>query len=787
MCRREKSKRGTVLATWVLVAAAVRAGEVGLTVKEIEVMGTGISAATAQTIKNTLATKVGDAFSSEKVRLDMQQLLERGFFCSVVRREEVPGGLRLIYIVEENPRIQAVRFQGYKPSEDQKKTIGLKTREGERIAAVNLARPAEHPQIKDDVARLLKYFHDEGYAHAQVTPLVETGPLGMIVTFKIDAGSKVRLKEIRFVGNKTIPSKELLKLLDRSKLRLDKWYTSTGFSEEAVNEYVQVVQGYYRFKGLADATVTLGGIEYRGSDRSRAYATIQVDEGQTYTISSMAVQGNMAIGEQEILRAIAPLTVGSPYSPEAVGRAADAIESLYRKRGYAEVKCRPAEKLAGDGRSYAVSFNITEGESLIIDNMTTKGNLKTRQDVILREFAFQGLGPDKPYDGEKVDKAVRQLNNLRYFKSVKTELTPTEPPKPGRRNLQTEVEESETGMFLFGVGFSTSSALIGNISLEQFNFDWGDKPESWADFWSGNAFTGGGQYFRLALRPGTVQSEYSIEWQDPWFHDRPRSFGWRLFDFSRDQDTWTENRIGLGLNWSSYRQPVDPDTNYNYRVRLESVSVSSVDHDAPDDAFDAKGSHALLGFGLTKTRDRRDNIYSPTTGYNWELGGQAVATSGSYLELRASRTNYKVMKVDALNRKSVLSWGGTIGTKLGSPEIFERYYAGGAGSFRGFAYRGVSPHDNGEPVGGRSELLGTVEYRRPFYGDNIQIVYFTDFGTVTESLLPLTEPRLSVGFGFRISIPQLSREPFAIDFGFPLLKQSDDETEIISLSVSVFK
>lgn len=760
----------------VLLVASISWGAVaGLPVKEIRIMG--VSPRKARTIQGILLTKINQPYSPADIETDIKRLWERGFFCTDVRAEDLDGGVRLIYTIQENPLVSSVRFRGRVRADELKKIII--TREGQHIFVGSLIDPAKVGQIKGDARRIKKYFLDRGYRDVMVTPSVQRVGRTVAVTFDIRLGPKVRLKSIEFVGNKAFLPKELKRLM---QTKVDKWYTSSGFNEDILRQDLERIESFYRFKGFPDATVTLEKLEYRGSKKDRAYATVRIQEGERYRVASLSFFGNRAIAEKELLKALEPLAVDSTFSPETLADASKRVEQLYRKRGYAEASCVPEANLADDGRSYDIAFRVKEGEAVILENIITKGNVETRQDVVLREFSQEGLVPGSPFDGEKLARVERRLRNLRYFSDVHTELVPTMPPKPSRRNLLVEVEETETGMLLFGAGFSSTNALIGNISLEQWNFDWKDKPESWSDFWSGNAFTGGGQYFRIALRPGTVQSEYWLEWQDPWFKQKPQSFGWRLFSFGRDQNTWTESRSGLGLQYG-FRQALDPDSSLMHRLRLESVNVGSVQNDAPSDAVSDRGSHFVLGLRTTFTRDRRDNAFIPTRGYIWRAGAEFVIGSGSYLELRASRKNYRVLKTDSLGRKHILSWGLTAGVKLGSPKIFERFYAGGAESFRGFEFRGVSPHDNGEPVGGKSLFIGTVEYAVPLYGDSFQLVWFTDFGSVNDSYFPLADFRVSAGVGFRFSVPQLGRQPVSLNFAVPLIKQSDDETEFLSFSV----
>ena len=139
---------------------------------------------------------------------------------------------------------------------------------------------------------------------------------------------------------------------------------------------------------------------------------------------------------------------------------------------------------------------------------------------------------------------------------------------------------------------------------------------------------------------------------------------------------------------------------------------------------------------------------------------------------------------DVLGRRSVFKLKARAGFAPGDPPIFERFYAGGQGTIRGFEYRGVGPFERDEPIGGEFLLLLGSEYEFPLFGKNFSGVLFLDSGTVEENT-SISTMRAAAGFGFRFTVDMFGAPvPFALDFGFPLVKDDDDETQVFSFSIA---
>ena len=219
-------------------------------------------------------------------------------------------------------------------------------------------------------------------------------------------------------------------------------------------------------------------------------------------------------------------------------------------------------------------------------------------------------------------------------------------------------------------------------------------------------------------------------------------------------------------------------------MRLENVKMGGFPAGSPTVLTETGGDNFLSTASTTLTYDARDNAFMPSRGnfasFTYEQG------FGEYtyprMDISASQFFTTYERPDGFG-KQILSFTGQLGFTSNQTPIFERYFAGGYSSFRGFYFRGVSPVQNGVKVGGDFMAVGSAEYMIPITAnDNIRTVIFTDFGTV-EPDVSLKDFRISAGFGFRLTIPAMGPAPLAFDFAWPIMKEDSDRLRVFSFYV----
>jgi outer membrane protein insertion porin family len=356
-------------------------------------------------------------------------------------------------------------------------------------------------------------------------------------------------------------------------------------------------------------------------------------------------------------------------------------------------------------------------------------------------------------------------------------------------DLEAVVTEAQTGRLMFGVGVNSNAGLIGNIVIDEQNFDITRWPSSWYDFTSGQAWRGAGQRFRVEAAPGTQVSRYVVSFSEPYLFDSPVSFSVAGSYYQRFFRDWREERVsgrwGLG-----YQFPFRPDMSVTTGLRLEEVEVSEPRTPTPPELAEVLGHNTVVGFRVGLVHDTRDSPFMPTEGFMTNYEFEQVVGSFSYPRFTAEASRYFTLhqRPDGSGRH-VFKVGGEFGISGEDTPIYDHFFAGGFNTLRGFRFRGASPRSLGVVVGGELQLLGTTEYMFPITADDmLRGVVFADFGTVEREIdLNSDNFRLAPGLGLRIQVPALGPAPLAFDFAFPILEAPGDENQVFAFFVGINK
>ncbi|MGL4944608.1 MAG: POTRA domain-containing protein [Thermoguttaceae bacterium] len=359
--------------------------------------------------------------------------------------------------------------------------------------------------------------------------------------------------------------------------------------------------------------------------------------------------------------------------------------------------------------------------------------------------------------------------------------------------MKVRVQETRTGQVMMSVAVNSDAGLMGRFVLEEQNFDilrWPRSPfrlEDWR-----NSFRGAGQRFRLEAMPGVNVNRYEASWQTPYLFNLDYSLGLSGYYYQRGYDEWYEDRVGgtvtLGKNWTK---------DFSTALTFQGQEARIYHPQLPAyDLMTALGSHPLYTFGISATHDTRDNQYLATQGHRYTAGVEQ--TIGGYQYIRGSaEINHYLMLRERPDRSGrwVLGIRNAVGISESTTPIFERYFAGGFSSLRGFQYRTVSPRDfgpqtyTGMPVGGCFEFYNSAELIFPITADDmVRGSLFCDTGTVQTIGSKWNDPyRVSVGFGLRVTVPMMGPMPIALDFAFPLVKGPNDQNQLFTFNVGFMR
>ncbi len=381
--------------------------------------------------------------------------------------------------------------------------------------------------------------------------------------------------------------------------------------------------------------------------------------------------------------------------------------------------------------------------------------------------------------------AAPAADGTNLFSDPAASMFPQAPGEP-LRDLPIEIDpkETQTGRLMFGVGVNSDAGLVGNVTVDEQNFDWRNVPSSWEDVMEGRAWRGAGERFRLELVPGTQVQRYMVTYQDPYLNDQPISFGLSGFYYQRIYTEWTENRVGGSV---SLGYQFTHDLTGTVRFQGQDVTIENPEFPVPD-LLEVLGRNPLYTFSASLQHDTRDNPFMATEGHliSAMLGENLGAFQYPNASVEFSQY-FKIFQRADRSGNHVLNLDLRAGYTGDNTPIFERFYAGGFSSIRGFAFRGVTPRDPiyGMGVGGDFQLLGTAQYMFPITADDmLKGVVFVDAGTVEPTISNWNQQvRVAPGFGLRISIPMMGPAPIALDFAFPLNPQPGDQTQIFSFFV----
>ncbi|MGB2937963.1 MAG: outer membrane protein assembly factor BamA [Phycisphaerae bacterium] len=758
-------------AAWLAPAAARAAGEAEAEGQRIvRVVVRGNERVNTHRILGQMRLREGSAYSPAAVDEDLKRIYDLHEFDDVViRPEQEDEGLVLVVEVTERPILGRLEFMGnhHFSDKDLAETIGLAA--GDKM---------DRHRIFTGARAIEQKYRDAGFYFVRVMLDEDRLADQQVARFTVTEGPRVRIRRMEFVGNFSLPARELKKQMETRA-----WFlvlASGVYDEERIERDVTNVRNYYIDQGFLDVRVQRELAFNR--DRTRLTIRIVIEEGPRYQVRSVALADverfSRSLLKKQMDQEIG-MAPGEPYTAEKMRQAVRLVRETYGEVGHIDTVVRPVIDFAEEPGLVDVTFQVEEGRQVRIGEIRIEGNLLTQDKVVRRELRFF---PDEPVNTKLIDRARRRLEGSGLFRpgSVRVAAVPTENPEV--RNVLVRVEETETANLILGAGISSNSGVVGNISFIQRNFDLADRPESWDEFWRGEAFRGAGQLFRISLEPGIELQRYRIDFREPHLADTDFSLSASGFFFDRRRSAYDERRIGGSIGFG---KEVRDDLHAFLNFRLETINISNLDVGVPQDILDVKGSSSLTSAEIGLLKDTTDSFFFPTEGYRVRGSAeQAGALGGSYTFTKFVLDGRKYWTVtrDVLDRRSVLAVRGRLGVIAGDAPVFERFYAGGQGSLRGFEFRGAGPHKNDTEIGGDVLVLASAEYSFPLFEKNLTGVLFLDTGTV-EKGIGLSTWRASVGFGVRFTVPFFGPVPFAFDFGFPIAKDGDDDEEIFSFTI----
>jgi len=391
--------------------------------------------------------------------------------------------------------------------------------------------------------------------------------------------------------------------------------------------------------------------------------------------------------------------------------------------------------------------------------------------------------PGQTLNSPAMRASERNLIRLNIFKTDPPPLISVLDPDSDSelKDLLVEVHEDKTGSLVFGAGVNSDAGVTGQIVLTERNFDITRFPTSVDDILANRAFRGAGQEFRMEVVPGTELNRFTVSWREPYLFDSPYSLGLSGYYYTRFFEDYDEQRLG-GRATIGHR--FTPAWSGSISARVEEVEISDVPPFAPPAYQEALGSNMVYAPRVSLVRDTRDSVLRPTEGNMFEVSYEQAFGDFTFPVVMVEDSQFWTVweRPDGSGRHVIVARG-QVGWQGDDAPLYERFFAGGFRTLRGFDFRGVGPNENGFFVGGHFQLLGSVEYQIPILqNDMLYAVVFSDFGTV-ESDVDIKDFRVSAGAGLRIVVPMFGPVPIALDWAYPIVKKDTDETQIFAFFV----
>jgi outer membrane protein insertion porin family len=740
----------------------------GRIVSEVRIVGLGLM--DESTVRNMVRTGAGDPYNSSIAERDVSRLRRSGRFLTVDWSTEADGDrVRVVLRLAERPAVTDVRFAG-----------NVKYKESDLLKQVALAPgdPIDLFAARQGQTEIASMYRNAGYGDVVITFDEEQLNTTGVLLYQIEEGPKVKITAIEFEGNETFPSERLRRLIVTKKAL---WPFRPGrFDSEIVEADAATVQRFHRDEGFLDSRVS-----YRTSfdtTGEKLTVTFTIEEGTRYRVKDIMLDGNSVL-DDALLRSMITVQPGEFIRQSLMDESRRSMLEAYHHRGHIEATVSPDRVFASEEGLVDLTFTIAEGGSFTVGRVIVRGNETTKDKVVRRSL---DMYPGDTFDLTATKKAEQSLVQTRIFANARVQPVGDDPEV---RDVLMNVEEvQKAGDFIFGFGVTSNSGVVGTIVLDIPNFDIADTPRSFSEFVKLRSFRGAGQRFRLEASPGTDFQRFRIDFSDPYFLDRKINFGTSLFLYTRGRESYDERRVGTQVSFGKrIEEGRLKDWYREISLRLENIDVRDVDLFAPRDVRDVEGSNALTAGRFSLVRDRTDNRFLPSKGDRLFVSYEQAGLLGGdhfFGKIRADYAWHKTVYVDNQDRKGILSAKVEGGAILGDAPVFERFYAGGIGSLRGFEFRGVSPRDglDDDPIGGDFMLLTGLEYSFPLFAENVRGIVFTDMGTVEDGL-NLTTWRASAGVGVRFTIDFFGPVPFEFALAAPLSKDEDDETQVFSFFI----
>jgi outer membrane protein insertion porin family len=741
----------------------------------------------AETIRSYFHVRSGGRLEAAALDAALKDLLASGLFQDVRISH---AGDRVVVTVVENPVINRVAFEGNKSVKDDQLRGELQSKP---------AGPLSRATVQTDVVRVTDVFRRNGRFDVRVEPkIIELPNQRVDLVFEVQEGARTGIKKIALVGNRAYSSQRLKQVIKSGETNLLSFLLSNDlYDPDRIEVDRSQLRRFYLSHGYPDIRIVSTESTY-DPDRKGFVVTYTIDEGERHRIGTVDVKSDIPSIDPSPMRSKMRTSPGDVFNADAVEKTAEDMTIELAKRGQPFAVVRPGS--VRDQRSATVNlvYRIEEGSRRYVEQINIRGNVKTQDHVIRREF---DLGEGDAYNRALVARAERRLKNLGFFQTVK--ITNEPGSTPDRVIVNVEVEEQNTGDFSVAGGYSAADGFIGELTVGERNL------------------LGSGLYVRASGRFGEFSKGIELSLTDPYLMGSRisggvslfakqyvsssfQSFGSETFGGALTLGTPLTEQIGAQYRYSLVRQRItlDPALMDCTASNPAPGCLANGEASLPVKQAALNGPAGVSSIGYTLSYNTLDNVRNPTSGVRSDFRQDLAGVGGDVKFLRSTEDlrYYHEVAGDAVAMLRaqggyVTPWGGQQLPLLNS-------FFGGPDLVRGFAVNGFGPRDTTEGtskdnVGGTRYWATTAELRTPIPWippeTGLRFSMFADAGSLwgfagsgstpalSQSLKVADSKtiRSSMGAGLIWDSPF---GPMRVDYAYPTSKAAFDVTQRLRFS-----
>lgn len=719
------------------------------------------------TVFNYLPVEVGDTMDAAKATRAIKSLYGTGFFKDV--RIEAEGNILLV-TVQERSAIAQIEFSGNRSFPSDKMAEGLKQigiSEGLIFDKSELDRAAQ--EIKRQYLSTGKY---GATVRTVVSPLERNR---VAVRFEIEEGQVAKIRDINIVGNEDFTMDELrAEFLLTTPNWMSWWNKDDQYSKQKLTADLETLKSFYLNQGYLEFSVDSTQVAI-SPDKQDIYITVNVTEGEKYTISDVKLSGDLKLPEEE-LQELIRFKKGDTFNRQMITDTSKAISDKLSNEGYAFANVNPVPEINKDDLTAAFTFFVDPGRKVYVRRINLTGNTRTKDKALRRELRQL---ESAWYADDKIKRSKERLDRTQFFETVNIE-TPAVPGNTDQVDLNINVVERQTGSVQLGAGLSSNEGVVLGFNVTQQNF------------------LGTGNSVNAQINTSQLNTIYSLSYTDPYFTPDGVSRGFDIY--RRDVDTNTRVTANIGTYQSSsyglgvrFGLPLTETSSFSFGLTGDITRID-LQSDSPKQYLDFCGNTSGCDANSIQLRagwtfDSRDNVLFPNRGVLQRLTAE-VSVPG--LDLEYYKFEYQHTWFKEMSNNVTFMLNGDVGYAdtygSGNFPFFKNFFVGGVNSVRGFEIGTVGPLDidpatgNIFSVGGTTKLVSNAEVfvPVPFIKDSSQfrLSAFFDAGRAfgDNESINFGDLRYSTGVGISWFSPF---GPLKLVLAKPLNEQENDNTQTL--------